>query len=204
MEALTIETFKPDKITAISVDDKRSGEFNYISIKFAYDGGEMPLIRIDGNFRLFRFRNINGDIYLLSITCDATNEWFFKELCKIISRESCRMVRKHEGNIVKPEDFELVRDNRTGQSVYTKIYSKKSGKVKCRVSLGSPRNVIGVEELVDENFEGSCIIKFYQAYIGSSKSISLLVEEMLAREIGIREFYFKDEESSDEESSDEE
>ena len=32
MEALTIETFKPDKITATSVDDKRSGEFNFISL----------------------------------------------------------------------------------------------------------------------------------------------------------------------------
>ena len=59
--------------------------------------------------------------------------------------------------------------------------------------------MIGVEELVDENFEGSCIIKLYQAYIGSSKSISLLVEEILARKIGIRESYFKDEESSNEE-----
>ena len=199
MEALTIETFKPDKIMAAIVDDKHSGEFNYKSVKFPYDGGEMPPIRIDGNLRLFRFRNKNGDIYLLSITCDATNEWFFKELCKVISRESCRMVQKHKGKIVKPEDFELVRDNRTGRSVYTKIYSKKSGKVKCRISLGSSRNVMGVEELVDENFEGSCIIKLYQAYIGSSKSISLLVEEILARKIGIRECYFKDEESSDEE-----
>ena len=63
MEALTIKTFKPDKITAIIVDDKRSGEFNYKSVKFTYDGGEMPLIRIDGNFRLIRFRNKNGDIY---------------------------------------------------------------------------------------------------------------------------------------------
>ena len=204
MEALTIKTFKPGKITAISADDKHSGEFNYKSIKFAYNGGEMPPIRIDGNFRLFRFRNKNGDIYLLSITCDTTSEWFFRKLCKVISRESCRMVRKHEGKIVKPEDFELVRDNGTGRSVYTKIYSKKSGKVKCRISLGSPRNVIGVEELVDEKFEGSCIIKLYQAYIGSSKSISLSVEEILARKIGISESYFEDEDSGDEESSDEE
>ena len=199
MEALIIETFKPDKITAISVDDKCSGEFNYKSVKFAYDGGEMPPIPIDGNFKLFRFKNKNGDIYSLSITCDATNEWFLKELCEVISRESCRMVRKHEGKIVKPEDFKLVRDNRTGESVYTKIYSKKSGKVKCRISLGSPRKVIGVEEMVDENLEGSCRIKLYQACIESSKSISLLVEEILARKIGIRESYFKDEESSDEE-----
>ena len=114
MEALTIETFKPDKIKAISVDDKHSGESNYKSVKFTYDGGEMPPICIDGNFRLFRFRNKNGDIYSLLITSDAINESFLRELCKVISKESCRMVRKHEGKIVKPEDFELVRDNRTG------------------------------------------------------------------------------------------
>ena len=33
-----------------------------------------------------------------------------------------------------------------------------------------------IDELVDENFRGSCILKIYQAYIGSSKSISLSVE----------------------------
>ena len=60
--------------------------------------------------------------------------------------------------------------------------------------------IIGVEELVDEKFEGSCIIKLYQTYIGSSKSISLSVEEILARKIGISESYFEDEDSkSDEE-----
>ena len=54
-------------------------------------------------------------------------------------------------------------------------------------------NVIGVEELVDEKFEGSCIIKLYQAYTGSSKSINLSVEEILASKIGVRESYFEDE-----------
>ena len=155
----------------------------------------MPPIRIDGDFRLYRFRNKCVDIYLLSITCDATNEWFFRELCKVISRESCRLVRNYGGKILKPEDFELVKDNRNGRSVYAKIYSKKSGKVKCRISLGNSHNIIGVEELVDEKFKGSCIIKLYQAYIGSNKSISLSVEEILARKIGISESYFEDEDS---------
>ena len=109
MEALTINTFKPDKISAISVD-QCSGEFNYTLVKLPYDGGEMPPICIDGNFRLFRFRNRCGDIYSLSITCDATNESFFRELCKVISRESCRLVRSLGGKIPKPEDFELVKD----------------------------------------------------------------------------------------------
>ena len=201
MEALTIETFKTDKITAISVDDKSSGEFNYESVKFAYDGGEVPPIRIDGDFRLFRFRNKNSDIYSLSITCDPTNESFFRELSKVIAKESCKILKNKS---IKPEDFELISDNRSGRSVYAKIYSKKSGKVKCRISQGSYKNVIGVKELVDEKFEGSCILRIYQAYAGSCKSISLSVEEILARKIGIRESYFADESDESDEESDEE
>ena len=193
MVVLTIETFKTDKITAINVDDKSSGEFNYKSVKFAYDGGEVPPIRIDGDFRLFRFRNKNSDTYSLSITCDPTNESFFRELNKVIAEESCKILKDES---IKPEDFELIRDNRSA-----KIYSKRSGKVKYRISQGSYKNVIGVEELVDEVFEGSCILRIYQAYVGSCKSISLSVEEILARKIGIGESYFADEsDESDEEA----
>ena len=197
MNALTIETFKPDKIEAISVDEKIYGETNYTSVKFSYDGGKMPPIRIDDNFKLFIFRKKRGDTYLLSITCDASNEFFFREICKVISKETCKLVCK-----CKPEDFELVKNNKSGQSVYAKVYTKKSGKVKCRISLGSSRNAIGVEELVDENFKGSCIIKIFQVYIGSVKSISFSVEEILAREIESKRSYFEGEDSSDE--SDEE
>ena len=50
MEALTIETFQTDKITAISMDDKSSREFNYKSVKFSYDEGEVPPIHKDGDF----------------------------------------------------------------------------------------------------------------------------------------------------------
>ena len=177
MVVLTIETFKTDKITAISVDDKSSGGSNSKSVKFAYDGGEVPPIRIDGDFRLFRFRNKNSDTYSLSITCDPTNESFFRELNKVIAKESCKILKDES---IKPEDFEVIRDDRSARSVYAKIYSKRSGKVKCRISQGSYKNVIGVEELVDEVFEGSCILRIYQAYVGSCKSISLSVEEILA------------------------
>ena len=196
-----IETFKTDKITAISVDDKNSRVSNYKSVKFAYDGGEVPPICIDGDFRLFRFRNKNSDTYSLSITCDPTNESFFRELSKVIAKESCKMLKDKS---IKPEDFKLIRDNRSGRSVYAKIYSKKSGKVKCRISQGSYKNAIGVEELVDEKFEGSCILKIYQAYIGFCKSISLSVEEILARKIGISESYLTDESDESNEESDEE
>ena len=84
------------------------------------------------------------------ITCDPTNESFFRELNKVIAKESCKILKD---KFIKPKDFELIRDNRSGRSVYAKIYSKKSGKVKSRISQGSYKNVIGVEELVDEVFE---------------------------------------------------
>ena len=200
MVALTIETFKTDKITASSVEARSSGGSNYKSVKFAYDGGEVPPIRIDGDFRLFRFKNKNSDTYSLSITCDPTNESFFRELDAVIAEESCKILKDES---IKPEDFKVIRDNRSGRSVYAKIYSKKSGKVKCRISQGFYKNVIGIEELVDERFEGSCILKIYQPYIGSCKSISLSVEEILARKFGIRESYFADESDESDEESDE-
>ena len=108
MVVLTIETFKTDKITAISVDDKSSGGSNYKSVIFSYDGGEVSPIRTDGDFRLFRFRNKNSDTYSLSITCDPTNKSFFKEINEVIAEESCKTLNDES---IKPEDFELIRDN---------------------------------------------------------------------------------------------
>ena len=55
MKPLTIDSFKPDKIKAISSEQKRAGSVNYTLIKFDYDGGKIPLLRIDGTFKLFRF-----------------------------------------------------------------------------------------------------------------------------------------------------
>ena len=84
---------------AISVDEKIYGENNYTSVKFAYDGGEMPRIRINRNFKLFRFIKKCGDTYSLSITCDTGNEWFFRELCNL--QETCKLVP-----ICKPDNID--------------------------------------------------------------------------------------------------
>ena len=42
MEALTIKTFRTSKISAVEVSERRSKDFNYKSIRFAYNGGEVP------------------------------------------------------------------------------------------------------------------------------------------------------------------
>ena len=201
MEPLAIETFNPDMIKAIIWEQKRAGEINYTSVKFSYDGGKIPPLWIDGKFRLFRFKNSRGDIYSLSIRCNEANKSFFERLCEVVAHESCRLVLKVNGKKLKPEDLELIKASKVGRSVYTKIYARKSGKAKCLVSLKSPKNMIPIDELVDENFEGSCILKLYHAYLGSTKSITLSVEEILVKEMGTMESYFDDETDSEDDES---
>ena len=199
MEALTIKTFKTSKISAVEVSERHSKDFNYKSIRLAYDGGEVPPIRVDGNFRTFKFENKNGTVYSLVINCTGDNESFLRKLNSALANQSCKIIKDHT---VTLENFELVKENKYGCSVFMKIYCNKSGKTKCRISEGSYKNLIEIDELIDENFRGSCILKVYQAYIGSSKSISLLVQEILAREVERKESYFAEE--SDEESEEEE
>ena len=198
MEPLTIETFNLDMIKVINSEQKRAGDINYTLVKFEYDGGKIPPFRIDRKFRLFRYKNSKGDIYSLSIKCNEANDSFFERLCKVVASESCRLFPNVNGKKLKPEDFELVKDSKVGRSVYTKIYKRKSGKVKCRISLKSPKNTIPIDELVDENFKGSCILKLYHAYLGSTKSLTLSVEEILVKEMDTMESYFDDETESEE------
>ena len=198
MEALTIKTFETSKISADKVSENRSKDFKHKSVTFAYDGEEVHPIRVDGNFRVFKFENKNGPVYSLVINCRGDNESFFRKLNSVLANQSCKILKDHT---VTPENFELVKENKYGCSVFAKIYLRKSGKTKCKISRGSHKNLIEINELVDENFRGSCILKIYQAYIGSSKSISLSVEEILVREVDRKESYFADE--SDEKSEEE-
>ena len=201
MKPLTIETFIPDMIKVVNYEQKKAGEINCTSVKFDYAGGEMPRLRIDEKSRLFRFKNPGGDIYSLSISirCDAKNEPFFGQLCDAVARESCRLIPKVNGKKPKPEDFDLVKDNKSGRSVYAMIYSRKSGKAKCRTSLGSTKNTINLDELVDENIKGSCISKLYHAYLGSTKSITRSVEEIFVLEMSSVESYFSESDTKSEE-----
>ena len=43
-----------------------------------------------------------------------------------------------------------------------------------------------------KTFEGSCILRLYHAYLGSTKSITLSVEEILVKKMDIMESYFDD------------
>ena len=117
-----------------------------------------------------------------------------------MANQSCKI---HKDHTVTPEDSELVKENKYGCSIFVKIYLGKSGKIKCKISKGSYKNPIEIDELIDENFRGSCILKVYQAYIGPSKSISLSVEEILVGKVDGKESYFTDESDESDESDEE-
>ena len=52
------------------------------------------------------------------------------------------------------------------------------------------QDTIPIEDLVDENFEGSCILKLYHAYLGSTRTITLSVQEIFVKEMNTMESYF--------------
>ena len=119
MEALTIKTFKTSKISAAKVSENCSKDFKYKSVTFTYDGEEIPSIRVDGNFRVFKFENKNGPVYSLMINCTGDNESFFRKLNSVLANQSCKILKDHT---FTPENFELVKENKYGCSVFTKIY----------------------------------------------------------------------------------
>ena len=58
-----------------------------------------------------------------------------------------------------------------------------------------------VNELVDELFKGSCVLWIYRVYVGSSKTITLSVEEIMVTDLATKKSYFNEYEEI--ESSDE-
>ena len=173
---------------------------NISQLTFNYDGGEVPPIRIDGNFRVFKFDNksTGRPSYSLAIKCEGENQSFFKRLNSVLAERACSALKGQT-----PESFELLRENKYGCIVFAKIYMKKTGKPRCRVSKGSHKNPLELDDLVDENFRGSYILRVYQAYVGSSKTISISVEEILVKDFN-RKSYFIDEVSNSSDDSDNE
>ena len=116
MKPLTIDSFKPDKIKAISSDQKSVDDFTYTSVKFEYDGDQIPPLRIDGSFRIFKFKNSKGPIYSLSINCDESWEEFFNNLREVIANETCRLVPRVNGKRLNTDSFELVKSGNMGKT----------------------------------------------------------------------------------------
>ena len=196
MEVLKLKEFNPEKLKAVISKKVRYSEREFTSVRFSYDGSDVPAIRVDGSFRLFDFYSDGKVTYSLVIKC-GNNEDSFQKLCKVLSRESSKITNEKQ-------NFELVKETKSGSKVvYGNIYKKSNGKVKCRISLNSIKNLIDIEKLVDESFTGSCILNLYQCYIGETNSIRLSVQEIFAKRFERIESYLDDESETGNESDNE-
>ena len=180
------------------------GNITYYSVPFKYEDRK-SLLKIEGNFRVFRHDNKKGISYSLAIEIDDKNEEFFTKL----GERMAELTYEQKGKIqksFKPSDLELVKTTGNGKykNVYARIYANKSGKVNCNLSECKEidgvykRKRIYVNELVDESFKGFCILRIYQVYIGSSKTITLSIEEIMVTDLSAKKSYFQEYESSDE------
>ena len=157
---------------------------------------------------MFRHENKEGISYSLAIGIDDENEEFFTKL----GERMAELAYEQKGKIpksFKPSDLELVKTTANGKykNVYARMYMSKSGKVNCNLSERKEANGvykrkrIDVNELVDETFKGSSILRIYRVYIGSSKTITVSVEEVMVTDLTTKKSYFDEYEEI--ESSDE-
>ena len=178
---------------------KKSGNITYFAIPFEYDEGD-PLMKIEGTFRVFKHVNAGRGNYLLAISIDDKNEEFFSELGQRIATLACENKTKFSKlKSLKPSDLELIKTTGNGKykNVYARIYTNKTnGKINCQITECKKvkdvfkRRKIKIDDLVDTSFKGPCIVRVYQVYIGSSKTITLSIEEIMAIELTTKRSYF--------------
>ena len=162
---LIIENFEFEKLKAKSPEAKKGGNVTYYSIPFQYEDRK-SLLKIEGNFRLFRNENKERISYSLAIGIDDKNGEFFTKLGERMDE----ITYEQKGKIpksFKPSDLELVKTTGNGKykNVYARIYVNKSGKVNCNLSELKEidgvykRKRIDVNDLIDEPFKGFCILR---------------------------------------------
>ena len=95
MEVLKLKEFNPDKLKAVILKKVRYGEREFTSVRFSYDGSDVPAIKIDGSFGLFDFNNDGKVTYCLAIKC-GNNEDSFQQLCRVLSRESSKITNEKQ------------------------------------------------------------------------------------------------------------
>ena len=159
---LTIDKFEFDKLRAKSPETKKGGNVTYYSIPFEYEDSK-SLLKVEGNFRVFRHENKEGVSGI-----DYENQEFFTKF----GERMAKLAYERKGKIpksFKPSDLELVNAAANGKykNVYARIYTSISGKLngnlsECKEVNGVyKRKRIDVNELVDETFKGSCVLRIY-------------------------------------------
>ena len=202
MKPLTIDSFKCKKLEQLAQIRKVST--TSITLRFTLNTMEKLYLHLESMDLLdyLDTRIVQAQfIHYPFINCDESLEEFFESLREVIANETCRLVPRVNGKKLRPDSSQLVKSSKHGRNVYTKIYTKTSGRVKCKVSglvemadESRKRVPLPLDELINESFEGYCILRLYHAYVGSTRSISLSVEEILITDRETSSSYFDNEE----------
>ena len=161
---------------------------------------------------MFKHMSENGTSYSLAISVNDENEEFFSKLENTIAELACEWKTKFPRlRSLTLSDLKLVKTNADGKyrNLYARIYTNKSGKVNCNLSEHKKvkgvhkRQRISIDDLVDESFKGSFVLKGYRMLVRSSKTLTLSVQEIMVTDIDTRKSYFDEYEevASDESSS---
>ena len=100
---LTIDNFEFDKLRAKSPEDKKCGNITYYSIPFEYEDRK-SLLKIEGNFRVFKHENKEGISYSLAIGIDDGNDEFFAKFGERMAELACEQKGKIPKSL-KPSDL---------------------------------------------------------------------------------------------------
>ena len=156
-------------------------------------------MKIEGNFRVFKHVNAGRVNHSLAISANDENEKFFSELGSKIATLACENKGKTAKlKSLKPSDLELIKTTANGKykNVYARIYTNSTARVICKLSKRKKvkgvieRRKLKIGDLIDESFKGFCVLRVYQVYVGTSKTITHSVEEIMATELNSKRSYF--------------
>ena len=110
---LTIDNFEFDKLRGKSPETKKGRNVTYYSIPFEYEDRK-SLLKVEGNFRLFKRESEEGISYSLAIGIDDENEEFFTKLGERMAELAYEQKDKIPKSF-KPSDLELVKTTVSGK-----------------------------------------------------------------------------------------
>ena len=175
MKPLTIEQFD---VSDSFICDPYLGNYGLTLDKFIRLGMRkiLPLIRLDGDLKVFINRTDKGKSFSLAILADESNEEFFKRL-----EHSLSVLVSSALPLMKPEDFKLIKESKNYRNIYHKIYTYPSGTPKCYHSelvSGKCRSK-PLEDAAFKDFKGSCIVQIIHTFSGKTKGITICADEIL-------------------------
>ena len=172
---LTIENFD---VSDSFILDSYASRYGLTLAKFVSleDRKPLPLIRIDGDLKVFVAKNNGKRSFSLARSVDESNEEFFKRL-----EHSLSLLASDALYLTKPKDFKSIKESKNYRNVYCKIYTHYSETSKRLYSelMSGKHRVKPLEDVAFEKFKGSCVVRIIHAFSGKTKGITICADEII-------------------------